>query len=326
MHGENPSGPSVAVLIPCFNEEAAISNVVAGFKSALPDAVIYVYDNNSTDRTIACAQEAGAVVRREPRQGKGYVVRRMFADVEADIYLLVDGDMTYEAAAAPAMIERLCDDNLDMVTGVRRADQQAAYRSGHRFGNRLITGFVSTLFNADIADMLSGYRVLSRRLVKSFPVSSRGFEIETELTVHALELGMAVGEHRTVYAPRPTESVSKLNTFADGFAILTTILRLLQLERPLHVFGGLGVGLLLFSVLLGAPVLLEFFETGLVERFPTLIVAASLAVAGLLSVFSGAILSAVAHSRSETRRLFYLMHNAPTAALSRNSRDERHDP
>jgi glycosyltransferase involved in cell wall biosynthesis len=313
MRGENPSDPAVAVLIPCFNEEAAIHDVVTGFRAALPDAAIYVYDNNSTDQTIARASDAGAVVRREARQGKGHVVRRMFADVEADIYVLVDGDLTYEAAAAPAMIETLRCEGLDMVTGVRHADHQAAYRSGHRFGNRLLTGFVSTLFRAEVADMLSGYRVFSRRLVKSFPVSSRGFEIETELTVHALELDMAVGDHPTVYLPRPEESKSKLNTFADGFAILLTILRLLQLERPLQVFGGLGLGLMLLAAGFAAPVVLEYFNTGLVPRFPTLIVAASLAVAGLLSLFSGAILSAVAHSRRETRRLFYLMHPAPPA-------------
>lgn len=313
MHGENPSDPAVAVLIPCFNEEAAIFDVVTGFRAALPEAAIYVYDNNSTDRTIERAREAGAVVRRESRQGKGHVVRRMFADVEADVYVLVDGDLTYQADAAPAMVAKLLEDSLDMVTGVRLANEQAAYRSGHRFGNRLLTGFVSMLFNARVADMLSGYRVLSRRLVKSFPVSSRGFEIETELTVHALELDMAVGEHPTTYLPRPEESESKLNTFADGFAILMTILRLLQLERPLQVFGGLGLILMLLAAGFAMPVVLEYVETGLVPRFPTLIVSASLGVAGLLSVFSGAILSAVAHSRSETRRLFYLVHAAPAA-------------
>lgn len=306
---------SVAVLIPCFNEEAAIHDVVTGFRQALPDADIFVYDNNSTDKTIERAEAAGAVVRHEKRQGKGHVVRRMFADVEADIYVLVDGDLTYEAAAAPSMIEKLIAERLDMVTGVRKSQAEAAYRAGHRFGNRMLTGFVSTLFGAEVADMLSGYRVLSRRLVKSFPVTSRGFEIETELTVHALELHMAVGEHDTVYLPRPEESHSKLNTFGDGFAILITILRLAQLERPLQVFGGLGVLLWLVAAGLAAPVLAEYFATGLVPRFPTLIVAASLAVAGLLSVFSGAILTAVAHSRSETRRLFYLMYSAPEAPV-----------
>jgi len=245
MHGENPSDPAVAVLIPCFNEEAAIYDVITGFRAALPDAAIYGHDNNSTDRTMERALEAGAVLRREPRQGKGHLVRRMFADMEAGIYVRVDGDLTYEAEAAPARVDKLLAVGLDRVTGVH--------------------------------------------LVKSFPVSSRGFEIETELTVHALGLDMAVGDHPIVYPPRPEQSQSKLKTFADGFAILMTSLRLLQLERPLQVFDRL------------AP------------RFSTLIVSVSLAVAGLLSLFFGAILSAVAHSRSETRRLFYLTHAAPAA-------------
>lgn len=311
MPTEILSDTAVAVLIPCFNEEATVAGVVTAFRTVLPDATVYVYDNNSTDRTAERAQAAGAVVRHEGRQGKGHVIRRMFADVEADLYVLVDGDSTYEAEAAPAMIGKLLEERLDMVTGVRVSHDREAYRGGHRFGNRLLTGFVSVLFRAGVEDMLSGYRVLSRRLVKSFPVTSRGFEIETELTVHALQLDMATGSHVTRYGARPEESQSKLSTYRDGLAILMTIFRLLQLERPLQVFGGFGLGLILISAVMATPVFLEYLQSGLVPRFPTLIVAASLGVVGVLSIFSGAILSALAHSRSEARRLSYLLHAAP---------------
>lgn len=305
--GLDPS-PHIAVLIPCFNEEAAVAGVVSGFARALPDAAIYVYDNNSTDRTAERAREAGAIVRRETRQGKGHVVRRMFADVDADAYVLVDGDMTYEAGAAAAMVEALFESRLDMVTGVRVPEGEGVYRPGHALGNRVLTGLIEQLFGSRPGDLLSGYRVLSRRLVKSFPVASRGFEIETELTVHAMELSMPLGEVETRYVARPEESASKLNTFADGWRILVAILRLLQLERPFQVFAGLGVVMIVLAAILSAPVILEYLETGLVPRFPTLIVAGSLALAGLLSIFAGAILNAVSHARREMRRLFYLQH------------------
>ncbi len=216
----------IAVLVPCFNEEAAVATVIADFRKALPQADIYVYDNNSTDRTVAVAREAGAQVRSERRQGKGHVVRRMFADVDADIYVLVDGDATYHAASSPGMIAALCEDHLDMVVGLRVDRAEAAYRPGHRAGNRMLTGFLSTVFGRAFKDILSGYRVLSRRFVKSFPVLSDGFEIETELSVHALELALPVVEIETPYYERPAGSFSKLNTWRDGFRILGTILKL----------------------------------------------------------------------------------------------------
>lgn len=303
--------PSLAVLIPCFNEAAAIADVVSGFRQALPGATIYVYDNNSTDGTAVIARQAGAIVRHESRQGKGHVVRRMFADVEADCYVLVDGDCTYDAEAAPKLIQCLATHAHDMVTGVRIAQGQAAYRTGHRFGNRLLTGLITLLFRSDVRDMLSGYRVLSRRLVKSFPIASRGFEIETELTVHALELDMSVGEIETRYGARPENSQSKLNTFRDGFRILVMIWRLLQQERPALIYGGLGVLALLAATAFSIPIVLNYFQTGLVPRFPTLIMAGALSVSGLLSIAAGAIISAISHGRREMRRLFYLQQRAP---------------
>src|SRR5258707_15658751 len=223
----------VAVLVPCYNEEATIADVVRAFRSELPDAVVYVYDNNSTDKTQDVARAAGALVRRETHQGKGFVVRRMFADVDADIYLLVDGDATYDAPSAKAMIARLVDERLDMVVATRVDHEEAAYRRGHRTGNRLLTGFVQHIFGRSFTDMLSGYRAFSRRFVKSFPVLSGGFEIENELTIHALELGLPVAEVATPYYARPKGSASKLNTWRDGSRILWTIARLYKSERPL---------------------------------------------------------------------------------------------
>ena len=311
MSTASSARPSIAVIIPCYNEAAAVQGVVSDFRTALPEADIYVFDNNSTDGTAQLAAEAGAIVRREVRQGKGHVVRRMFSDVEADVYVLVDGDQTYEAAAAPAMVQTLLRERLDMVTGVRAVSEAHAYRRGHRFGNRLLTRLIEVLFNARLADLLSGYRILSRRFVKSFPVASGGFEIETELSVHALELAMPIAEYETRYDARPEGSTSKLNTFRDGWRILVMIVRLTQQERPLQVFGGVGVFLLTVALLTTAPVIAEYFATGLVPRFPTLIAAGALGVIGVLSVFAGAILANITYARRELRRLIYLQQAAP---------------
>ncbi len=303
----------VVVLIPCFNEEVAVPHVVAAFRAALPDVTVYVYDNNSTDRTREVAAAAGAVVRTEALQGKGNVVRRMFADIEAEAYVLVDGDDTYDAAAAPEMVRLLLAERLDMVTAVRvtEADGGRAYRPGHRFGNRLLTGMVRRIFGDRITDMLSGYRVFSRRFVKSFPALASGFETETEFTVHALELRLPVGEVRTRYKERPVGSVSKLNTWRDGVRILRTILLLVQRERPLAFFAGTGAALLALSVILALPLLATYVETGLVPRFPTALLATGLAILASLSVVCGLILDTVSRGRLETRVLAYLAIAAP---------------
>jgi glycosyltransferase involved in cell wall biosynthesis len=296
----------VAVLVPCHNEQSAIRGVVANFRSALPGAAIYVYDNNSTDETASVASAAGAVVRRERQQGKGHVVRRMFADVEADIYVLVDGDGTYDASAAPRLIERLLSDRCDMVNARRVDHGSAVYRRGHRFGNRLLTGMVGRLFGARFDDMLSGYRVFSRRFVKSFPALSTGFEIETELTVHALSLAMPVTEVPTAYVERAAGTQSKLNTVRDGLRIVGTILQLTKEERPLFFFSLGFVVLAGLSVGLAIPVVLEWIQTGLVPRFPTAILSASIMVLAFLSLASGIIVSSVTRARREMRRLQYL--------------------
>lgn len=309
-----PRRREVAVLIPCHDEAATVAGVVRGFAAALPGATIYVYDNASKDDTVARAEEAGAVVRREPRRGKGQVVRRMFRDVEAEVYVLVDGDLTYEADAAPRMVERLVGENLDLVTGERIGGGEAAYRTGHRFGNRALTGAIRLLFGADTRDMLSGYRVMSRRFVKSFPTASTGFEIETELTVHALEIGAPVLEVPTAYAERPDGSASKLNTLRDGFRIATMIARLLQRERPLQVFGAIGAAAFVIGAVLAAPILATYFATGLVPRLPSLVAAATLGLFGTLSVFAGAILGNLAEARREVKRLFYLQLGGPGGA------------
>ncbi|HYI00147.1 glycosyltransferase family 2 protein [Hyalangium sp.] len=298
--------PRIAVLIPCYNEEATIAQVTAGFRAALPAATIFVYDNNSGDKTAQRASEAGAVVRQERLQGKGHVVRRMFADIEADIYVMVDGDATYEAAAAPRLIEQLMREGLDMVVGSRVEQHQAAYRPGHRFGNRLLTGTVARLFGQPLEDMLSGYRVFSRRFVKTFPALAGGFEIETELTVHALELNMAVAEVATAYGARPEGSVSKLSTYRDGLRILWMILRLFKNERPLGFFSILFSLLAALSLLLAAPVLATWLETGLVPRFPTAILSTGLMLLAFQSLACGFILDTVTHGRRETKRLAYL--------------------
>ena len=298
--------PRIAVLVPCYNEEAAVATVVAGFRSALPAAEIYVYDNNSRDRTAAVAREAGAIVRSERRQGKGHVVRRMFADVEADIYVLVDGDATYDAPSAPRMIDRLLGENLDMVVGLRIDQSQAAYRLGHRTGNRMLTGFLAWTFGRDFQDILSGYRVFSRRFVKSFPVLSDGFEIETELAVYALELSLPVAELETPYYARPEGSFSKLNTWRDGFCILGTMLKLYRSEKPLRFFSAIGILLAVVSVLLAIPIVITFIETGLVPRLPTAVLSMGLMIMAMLSVSSGLVLDTVTRGRREMKMLAYL--------------------
>ena len=303
--------PRIAVLVPCYNEEAAVATVVADFRSALPAAEIYVYDNNSRDRTVAVAREAGAIVRSERRQGKGHVVRRMFADVEADIYVLVDGDATYDAPSAPVMIDKLLGENLDMVVGLRIDQSQAAYRLGHRTGNRMLTGFLAWTFGRDFQDILSGYRVFSRRFVKSFPVLSDGFEIETELAVYALELSLPVAELETPYYARPEGSFSKLNTWRDGFRILGTMLKLYRSEKPLRFFGAIGILLAVVSVLLAIPVVITFIETGLVPRLPTAVLSMGLMIMAMLSVSSGLVLDTVTRGRREMKMLAYLSQPVP---------------
>jgi len=296
----------IAVLVPCFNEELTVGKTVVAFREALPSASIYVYDNNSTDRTVDVARAAGAIVRDEPRQGKGNVVRRLFADIDADIFVLVDGDATYEAEAAPRMVRRAIDENLDFVNGARASQSIDAYRPGHRFGNFVLTAMVRSIFGREFTDMLSGYKVFSRRYVKSFPAMSRGFEIETELTVHALELRMPSGEELTAYGERPSGSVSKLSTFRDGTRILRLIFDLVRNERPLQFFGFAGLALVLLAVVLAVPLAETYFETGLVPRFPTAILAVGLIIVGFLSFLAGLILDVVATMRSEMKRLAYL--------------------
>jgi glycosyltransferase involved in cell wall biosynthesis len=303
--------PRIAVLVPCYNEEAAVASVVTSFRRALPSAEIYVYDNNSRDRTAAVARDAGAIVRSERRQGKGHVVRRMFADVEADIYVLVDGDATYDAPSAPPMVDKLLDEHLDMVVGLRIDQSQAAYRLGHRTGNRMLTGFLSSTFGQEFKDILSGYRVFSRRFVKSFPVLSDGFEIETELAVYALELSLPVAEVETPYYARPEGSFSKLNTWRDGFRILGTILKLYRSERPLRFFSVIGVLLALAAIILAIPIAITFIETGLVPRLPTAVLSMGLMIMALLSVSSGLVLDTVTRGRREMKMLAYLSQPAP---------------
>jgi hypothetical protein len=304
----------IAVLVPCFNESAAIGKVVADFRAALPAATVYVYDNNSTDDTAAIAAAAGAEVRRETRRGKGNVVRRMFQDIEADIYVMVDGDDTYDAQVAPQLVGLLVDDNLDMVVGKRIETHQAAYRAGHRLGNRVLTGLVRWLFGAQIDDMLSGYRVFSRRFVKSFPSFSREFEIETELTVHAMQMRMPVAEQATSYKERPPGGASKLRTFRDGWRILVAITNLMRNERPLMFFSLVGLVVALAAIALAAPVVLEYLDTGAVRRFPTAILCTGLGVIAVVCIVTGLVLDLVAHVRREAKRLVYLQHAAPRAS------------
>lgn len=302
-----PSHLNVAVLVPCYNEEATVAAVVQDFSQVLPAAKIYVYDNNSKDRTVARAREAGAIVRNEPRQGKGNVMRRMFSDIDADIYVLVDGDDTYDAASAPTLIDKLLSERLDMVVGTRlhSADDEA-FRRGHRIGNDLLTGVVSVLFGRSFSDMLSGYRVFSRRFVKSFPALAAGFETETELTVHALELRMPIAEVVTPYKARPSGSLSKLRTYRDGTRILLTIIALFKEERPMVFFSIMAGLLTMISLVIAYPVVITYMHTGLVPRFPTAILATGIMIMAALSLAAGFVLDTVTHGRREMKRLFYL--------------------
>jgi glycosyltransferase involved in cell wall biosynthesis len=311
MSLDSAQQPRIAVLLPCYNEEAAIGATVAGFRAALPGATIYVYDNNSRDQTCQLARQAGAIVRTERQQGKGHVVRRMFADIDADVYVMADGDLTYDPKAAPAMVDLLIADQLDMVVGTRKHEASDAYRGGHVLGNRIFTGLLSGLFGRTFSDIFSGYRVFSRRFVKSFPVLSSGFEIETEMSVHALELRMPVGEVETVYAARPEGSESKLSTYSDGWRILKTIVTLYRIERPVLFYGAIGAFLLAAAILLSIPLVVTYLHTGLVPRVPTAILVTGMTIIAVLCFFAGLILDTVTRGRREIRRLAYLSLPAP---------------
>lgn len=311
MHDRDVPAPRIAVLVPCYNEAAAIAGVVRDFRSALPDAAIHVFDNASSDDTAAVARAAGAVVHGVELRGKGHVVRRMFADVEADIYLLVDGDGTYDAASAPHLIQLLRGKRCDMVVATRRHVSADAYRPGHVLGNRLLTGFLSWIFGRACADILSGYRVFSRRFVKSFPVLSAGFEIETEITVHALELRVSIEEADTPYSERTEGSESKLRTYRDGMRILFTIVRLFSAERPMMFYSAIAALLALISVVLMVPVAVTYAHTGLVPRFPTAILSTGLMLLAALSLSAGGILDTVTRGRRELKMLHYLAQRAP---------------
>ena len=301
-----PSALRIAVLVPCFNEDLTIASTVRGFRDAIPECRVYVYDNNSTDASVERALAAGAEVRTERRQGKGHVVRRMFADIDADLYILVDGDDTYDASAAPAAVARLLSERLDFLNIARSLQRPDAFRPGHRLGNRVLTEIVRSIFGRQCSDMLSGYKLFSRRFIKSFPAMSRGFEIETELTVHALELRMPMGESEAPHRDRPQGSASKLRTVQDGIRILWLISRLIKDERPLPVFGGLGLGLVVLGIVLGLPVVATFFETGLVPRLPTAVLSVGLVMLGWLAVFAGIIIDILAKMRREMKMIAYL--------------------
>ncbi len=301
-----PWQPTLAVLIPCLNEAAAIAKVVSDFRNALPDAKVFVYDNGSVDGTVKVARGAGAIVRVEPMRGKGNVVRRMFADIEADVFILVDGDDTYDASRAPQLVSELLRNSLDMVNGARRSTAQSAYRPGHRFGNRVLSGLVKAFFGDRLSDLLSGYRVFSRRFVKSFPALAAGFEIETEFSVHALQLRMPVSEIETPYRERPPGSSSKLSTYKDGWRILRTILYLVKEEKPLAFFSVVAAVLAAISLAFGVPVIIEFMHTGLVPKLPTALLAAAVAILSFLSFTCGLILDTVSRGRAEAKRLAYL--------------------
>jgi glycosyltransferase involved in cell wall biosynthesis len=305
------SQPRIAVLLPCYNEEAAIAKTIAGFRKALPGAAIYVYDNNSRDKTMEKARKAGAIVRSERMQGKGHVVRRMFADVDADVYVMADGDLTYDPKAAPAMVGQLLAEQLDMVVGTRQHEAKAAYRGGHVLGNRVFTGLLARLFGRSFSDIFSGYRVFSRRFVKSYPVLSEGFEIETEMSVHALELRMPIGEVATAYGARPEGSESKLSTFRDGWRILKTIATLYRVERPVLFYGLIGALLVVAAIILAVPLVFTYVDTGLVPRFPTAILVTGMVIIAVLCFFTGLILDTVTRGRREMRRLAYLAQPGP---------------
>jgi glycosyltransferase involved in cell wall biosynthesis len=303
--------PRIAVLLPCFNEEATIAETVKGFRSSLPGATVYVYDNNSSDRTRTIAKKAGAVVRSERQQGKGHVVRRMFADIDADLYVMADGDLTYDPKAAPEMVKMLLGEQLDMVVGTRKHEAKQAYRGGHVIGNRVFTGLLAGLFGRSFNDIFSGYRVFSRRFVKSFPVLSSGFEIETEMSVHALELRMPVGEVETRYLARPEGSESKLSTFSDGWRILKTIGTLYRVERPVLFYGIIALALVVVAFLLSIPLIVTYLHTHLVPRVPTAILVTGMTIVAVLCFFAGLILDTVTRGRREMRRLAYLALEAP---------------
>lgn len=305
--------PRIAVLLPCFNEAATIAATVEGFRVALPSAQVYVFDNNSSDRTREIARAGGAVVRSERQQGKGHVVRRMFADIDADVYVMADGDLTYDPQSAQAMVDLLLAEQLDMVVGTRKHQEKDAYRGGHVLGNKLFTGLLAGLFGRSFSDIFSGYRVFSRRFVKSFPVLSSGFEIETEISVHALELRMPVGEVETPYASRPEGSESKLSTYGDGWRILKTIATLYRIERPVLFFGLIGALLLVAALILSVPLIVTYLDTGLVPRVPTAILITGMAIIAVLCFFAGLILDTVTRGRREVRRLAYLALPAPGA-------------
>ena len=299
------------MLLPCYNEEATIGATVKGFRKALPGATVYVYDNNSADKTCKVAARAGAVVRSERQQGKGHVVSRMFADIEADVYLMADGDLTYDPQAAPEMVSLLLSERLDMVVGTRKHEEKEAYRGGHVLGNRVFTGLLARLFGRSFNDIFSGYRVFSRRFVKSFPVLSEGFEIETEMSVHALELRMPVGEVETLYLARPEGSESKLSTYSDGWRILATIGTLYRVERPTLFYGMIGAFLVAAALVLSIPLVITYLHTGLVPRVPTAILVTGMTIVAVLCFFTGLILDTVTRGRREMRRLAYLALDAP---------------
>ncbi len=302
---------SIAILVPCYNEELTISTVVNDFQEALPQATIYVYDNASTDNTGKVAEKAGAIVYQERGRGKGNVIRRMFSDIEADIYIMVDGDDTYEAHKSIEMVNQLIKSNLDMVVGVRKTSNfDGEYRRGHVFGNWMLTTSVSLIFGSGFSDMLSGYRVMSRRFVKSFPVMSKGFEIETEMTVHALQIGASYAEKETVYNSRPEGSESKLSTFKDGIRILRMILLLFKEEKPFYFFSILSLLFFLVSLTLSIPIFITYMDTGLVPRIPTAVLSTGLMIMSFFSLISGVILDSLSRSRLESKRLNYLLHKS----------------
>ena len=315
----NNKSPRISVIIPCYNEGLTIAKVISEFKKIIPDSEVYVYDNNSLDGTVEKARSAGAIVREEKMQGKGNVVRRMFRDIEADFYILVDGDDTYDPSVAPQMLRLAMEEPCDLVNCIRRDVEQEAYRTGHRFGNKMLTGMVRYIFGNRVQDMLSGYKVLSRRFVKSFPALSGGFDIETELTVHALELSMPVAHVEGRYRGRPEGSESKLHTYRDGLRILSMILILFKHERPLQFFSSIGLVLMLISLALGIPVVIQFLQTGLVIRLPTAVLAMGIMLVAFLSVVTGLILDTVTRGRREAKMLTYLQYGAHQVVLLRRS-------
>ncbi len=305
------SNNRIAVILPCYNEETTIANVVKDFKKYLPEAVVYVYDNNSSDKSVEKALKAGAVVRKEYRQGKGYVVCRMFADIDADIYVMADADCTYDASAAPRMVEKLVKENLDLVNGVRISEEKEAYRFGHRFGNWLFKKIVALIFKCQVADMLSGYRVFSRRYVKSFPWLCKGFDVESKLTIHAIEMDIPMAEVETKYFSRPEDSASKLSTYRDGIRILSAIILMMKEERSFLFFTLIATFFLMLAIVLGIPIIMEYYETGMVRRIPTAILIVGFLTCSLLSFVCGLILDTVARGHKENRRLAYLSYKAP---------------